>query len=37
MADLILKLAEDILGRNHGMMIEAHGKTGEYYYSDISY
>jgi hypothetical protein len=26
MADLILKLAKEILQRNHGMMIETHGK-----------
>jgi hypothetical protein len=37
MADLILKLAKGILERNHGMMVETHGKTGDYYYSDISY
>jgi hypothetical protein len=29
MADLILKLAKDILERNHGMMIETHGKRSE--------
>ncbi len=29
MADLILKLARDILERNHGMMIETHGKRSE--------
>ncbi len=29
MADLVLKLAEDILERNHGMMIETHGKRSE--------
>jgi signal transduction histidine kinase len=29
MADLILKLARDILERNHGMMIETHGKGSE--------
>lgn len=28
-ADLILKLAKDILERNHGMMIETHGKRSE--------
>jgi hypothetical protein len=26
MADLILKLAKEILEKNHGMMIETHGK-----------
>ena len=29
MADLILKLAKDILERNHGMMIETHGKRSK--------
>ena len=29
MADLILKLAKDILERNHGMMIETHGEKSE--------
>jgi len=29
LADLILKLAKDILERNHGMMIETHGKGSE--------
>jgi len=29
MADLILKLAKDLLERNHGMMIETHGKRSE--------
>ncbi len=29
MADLVLKLAEDILERNHGMLIETHGKRSE--------
>jgi hypothetical protein len=28
-ADLILKLAKDILERNRGMMIETHGKRSE--------
>ena len=37
MADLILKLAKEILQRNHGMMVETRGKTGDYYYSDTSY
>jgi hypothetical protein len=27
MADLILKLAREILQRNHGMMVETHGKN----------
>jgi hypothetical protein len=35
--NLILKLAKEILQRNHGMMIETYGKTGDYYYSDIFY
>ena len=26
MADLILKLAKEILQRNHGMMVEPHGE-----------
>jgi hypothetical protein len=29
MTDLILKLAKEILERNHGMMIETHGKRSE--------
>ncbi len=29
MADLILKLAKGILQRNHGMMVETHGKRSE--------
>ncbi len=29
MAVLVLKLAEDILERNHGMMIETHGKRSK--------
>ena len=29
MADLILKLAKEILQRNHGMMVETHGKRPE--------
>jgi nitrogen-specific signal transduction histidine kinase len=28
-ADLILKLAKDLLERNHGMMVETHGKTSK--------
>ena len=29
MADLILKLAKEILQRNHGMMVETRGKNSE--------
>ena len=37
MADLIFKLAKQILQRSHGMMIESHEKIGDYDYSEGSY